>query len=60
MLFYLKKEVKILKKDNFFGNFLAIITVFIWGFTFISTKILLKSLSPEEILFSRFLLLSYF
>lgn len=43
-----------MKKDNFFGNFLAIITVFIWGFTFISTKILLKSLSPEEILFSRF------
>lgn len=38
------------------GHPAAIFTVFIWGTTFISTKILLRSLSPVEILFIRFLL----
>lgn len=36
------------------GNFAAIITVFIWGTTFISTKLLLGSFLPIEILFFRF------
>lgn len=38
------------------GHITALITIIIWGTTFISTKILLKSFSPIEILFLRFLL----
>lgn len=36
------------------GHLSAIITILIWGTTFISTKVLLKSFSPIEILFYRF------
>ncbi|MBN1468042.1 MAG: DMT family transporter [Fusobacteriaceae bacterium] len=43
-----------MKKENLIGNLLAVFAVFIWGITFISTKILLKVLSPEEILLFRF------
>ena len=35
---------------------LAFITIFIWGTTYISTKMLLKEFSPTEILFFRFIL----
>lgn len=41
---------------EFTGHLLAFITIFIWGTTFISTKILLKVLSPIEILFLRFII----
>lgn len=34
----------------------ALFTVLVWGITFISTKILLRDIRPEEILFIRFLL----
>ena len=36
------------------GHVLAIFTIFIWGTTFISTKILLQAFQPVEILFFRF------
>lgn len=36
------------------GHLSALITIIIWGTTFISTKILLKDFSPIEILFLRF------
>lgn len=38
------------------GHAAAFLTILIWGTTFISTKVLLKSFSPAEILFIRFLL----
>lgn len=38
------------------GHLVALFTIFIWGITFISTKILLAELTAEEILFLRFLL----
>jgi drug/metabolite transporter (DMT)-like permease len=38
------------------GHLTAFITILIWGTTFISTKILLNTFSPIEILFLRFLL----
>lgn len=38
------------------GHIMALITIVIWGTTFISTKILLEDFTPVEILFSRFLL----
>ena len=38
------------------GHIAAAVTVLIWGTTFISTKVLLTSLRPVEILFFRFLL----
>ncbi|AFM00569.1 DMT(drug/metabolite transporter) superfamily permease [Desulfitobacterium dehalogenans ATCC 51507] len=41
-----KKEVQ--------GHLLALITIFIWGTTFISTKLLLESITPIVILFLRF------
>ncbi len=36
------------------GHLIAFGTVFIWGITFVSTKILLTSFTPAEILFIRF------
>lgn len=36
------------------GHVLALVTILIWGTTFISTKVLLVSFSPVEILFVRF------
>lgn len=38
------------------GHFSALLTILIWGTTFISTKILLADLRPIEILFFRFLI----
>lgn len=38
------------------GHLLAMITILIWGTTFISTKILLNDFKPVEILFFRFLI----
>lgn len=38
------------------GHALACLTIFIWGTTFISTKVLLKAFSPVEILFLRFVI----
>lgn len=38
------------------GHIAALVTIVIWGTTFISTKILLAGFTPIEILFFRFLL----
>ena len=38
----------------FFGHGVALFTVFVWGVTFISTKILLEDFHASEILFLRF------
>ena len=38
------------------GHALALVTTIIWGTTFISTKVLLTSFSPTEILLVRFVL----
>lgn len=42
------------RKKEITGHLFALITIFIWGTTFISTKILLEAFSPIEILFLRF------
>ncbi|WP_198150073.1 EamA family transporter [Clostridium sp. DMHC 10] len=41
-------------KGKGLGHVLAILTILIWGTTFVSTKMLLIGLSPEEILIYRF------
>ena len=38
------------------GHLAALITIMIWGTTFISTKVPLKALQPVEILFIRFVI----
>ena len=38
------------------GHGAAIFSIVVWGTTFISTKVLLRSFSPVEILFLRFLI----
>lgn len=38
------------------GHLLALFSVFVWGTTFIATKLLLKSFEPVDILFYRFLI----
>lgn len=43
-------------KKTLYGHTAALITILIWGTTFISTKILLAEFDPAEILFFRFLL----
>lgn len=45
-----------MKKETVKGHITALITILIWGTTFISTKILLADFTPAEILFFRFLL----
>lgn len=40
---------------KFFGYFLATITIFFWGITFVCTKTLLQDFSALEILFYRFI-----
>lgn len=35
------------------GHLAAIFTIFVWGITFINTKVLLVSFSPVEIMFYR-------
>lgn len=42
------------RREEITGHLFAFITIFIWGTTFISTKILLKAISPIEVLFLRF------
>ena len=43
-------------KNNTYGHLYALMTIFIWGTTFVSTKILLIDFTPLEILFLRFIL----
>lgn len=45
-----------MRENNNIGHLLAILTVFLWGTTFISTKILLTGFEPVEILFFRFVI----
>lgn len=42
------------RKKDITGHLFAFITIFIWGTTFISTKLLLEVISPINILFLRF------
>ncbi len=45
-----------LKHKNYKGHVAALITILIWGTTFISTKVLLRTFTPIEILFVRFII----
>lgn len=45
-----------MKTDILRGHLLALLTIFLWGMTFISTKILLQAWQPVEILFLRFII----
>lgn len=45
-----------MKNSTAAGHLAALITILIWGTTFISTKVLLKDFHPVEILFFRFLI----
>lgn len=44
------------EKRVIIGHIAALVTILIWGTTFISTKVLLKEFTPVEILFFRFLM----
>ncbi len=44
------------KNQTISGHVAAFITILIWGTTFISTKVLLKTFTPIEILFIRFMI----
>lgn len=52
-MFYIERTFMDRKKE-ITGHVFALISIFIWGTTFISTKILLEAFSPIEILFLRF------
>ncbi len=43
-----------MKDHKLLGHIAALLTITIWGTTFISTKVLLKAFTPEEILWYRF------
>lgn len=45
-----------MRNENTFGHLTALLTVMIWGTTFISTKVLLTGFQPIEILFFRFVM----
>lgn len=44
------------KQNHLYGHIAAGFSIFVWGTTFISTKILLEAFTPLEILFFRFLI----
>lgn len=44
------------KQNHLYGHFAAGFSIFVWGTTFISTKVLLESFTPLEILFFRFII----
>lgn len=44
------------KYNHLYGHLAAGFSIFVWGTTFISTKVLLESFTPLEILFFRFLI----
>ena len=46
-------------KNNILGHSIALLTIVVWGTTFVSTKVLLNSLAPIEILVYRFFI-AYF
>jgi drug/metabolite transporter (DMT)-like permease len=48
-----------MKNKSLIGNLMTLLTMIIWGTTYISTKILLQNLQPMEILFYRFII-AYF
>ena len=43
-----------MKNETLGGHLSAILTIFIWGTTFVATKVLLRDFTPIEILFYRF------
>ena len=45
-----------MKQNKAAGHLAALLTIFIWGTTFISTKVLLRDFQPVEILFFRFVI----
>ncbi len=45
-----------MENKNVSGHFFALITIIIWGTTFISTKVLLVAFQPVESLFFRFVM----
>jgi drug/metabolite transporter (DMT)-like permease len=45
-----------MNKRTIAGHLMSVLTILIWGTTYVSTKVLLKDLQPIEILFYRFLL----
>lgn len=45
-----------MENKSMIGHIAALITIVIWGTTFISTKILLVDFQPVEILFIRFIM----
>lgn len=45
-----------MNKQTRIGHLLAFITIFIWGITYIATKVLLDSFTPVQILFIRFVI----
>lgn len=45
-----------MKQNNATGHLFALVTILIWGTTFISTKVLLEDFQPLEILFFRFII----
>ena len=44
------------KNKSSIGHIAALVTILIWGTTFISTKVLLRAFTPIEILFTRFMI----
>jgi drug/metabolite transporter (DMT)-like permease len=44
------------EKNQKLGHLYSLITIFVWGITFISTKVLLESFQPIEILIYRFII----
>ena len=49
-----------MQNKNLMGHLFALVTILLWGTTFISTKVLLRSFTPIEILFFRFIMADSF
>lgn len=56
MTYSLARAVESVENKKLAGHLAALLTIIIWGTTFISTKILLQDFQPVEILFFRFVM----
>lgn len=45
-----------MKQDTTIGNLFALITIIVWGSTFISSKLLLETFTPLQVMFMRFII----
>ena len=50
------RTLQMMQDNRLIGHLLALVCAFVWGITFVSTKVLLEAMTPVEILLTRFVI----